>query len=701
YLGNQRFAFSGRKLTNPNNASIAYIDENGNISYQSLAGYPSYISSGNTYYLYDISSSGDGSVVSNYVTFTGLRSIFKIDEFGNPLWDIPSSSISALYDVNGHSSGTTFVAGFYNTGLSFVLKVGANGELSPNSAMGKVFRNDAFNCAPTLPGDTIGLANWNVLFIQDQDTLSTLTDALGNYSLNLDSGWYEVEVIPPGVSVSTCNLPDSVFVGSLDFSLQGLDIQAVNLDDCSEMNVSIGTPFLRRCFDNTYAVQVCNYGSVVSDSILLTVVLDPFFDFIDAPIDPVFQSGDTLGFQLGQFDIGECRSLPIMINVSCDADLGQNHFIDVRVSPFDICLPPDPIWDGSSVLVTELCVTDSVQFILENVGSGDMTELKTYQIFRDLDVWESGSFQLEANEQLFFSLPADGSVWRFEAEQSTGHPGVDTPISFNADCGPTIINPAIVSMFPQNDGNPWIDIDCQQNIGAYDPNDKNAQPTGVGPEHYLEANTDLEYKIRFQNTGTDTAFNVVIRDTLAPGLNGYSLVMGASSHDYTYDLRNGNILVVTYDNIMLPDSNVNEPASNGFFQFRIQQQPDLPVGTIIENRAAIFFDFNEPIITNSYFHEIAEFPLTTSIETVERKEEGPEVRIMPNPFRGQTRIEVMSDRYTDLEFWVYDALGQRVDFKRFTGKQLDYQQNHLPKGVYVYEIRSSGQRLQSGKLMVQ
>jgi len=152
---------------------------------------------------------------------------------------------------------------------------------------------------------------------------------------------------------------------------------------------------------------------------------------------------------------------------------------------------------------------------------------------------------------------------------------------------------------------------------------------------------------------------------------------------------------------MLPDSNVNEPASNGFFKFKIQQQSDLPIGTIINNRAGIYFDFNAPVITNTSFLEIGEDFLITRIENPVTEIEGLEVRIMPNPFHGQTRIEVMSSQYTDLEFWVYDALGQRVDFQRFTGNQVNYQQNHLPKGLYVYEIRSTGQRLQSGKLMVQ
>lgn len=56
---------------------------------------------------------------------------------------------------------------------------------------------------------------------------------------------------------------------------------------------------------------------------------------------------------------------------------------------------------------------------------------------------------------------------------------------------------------------------------------------------------------------------------------------------------------------MLPDSNVNEAASHGFTSFRVKQVPNLPVGTLIENSAAIYFDFNAPVITNTSWHTIA------------------------------------------------------------------------------------------------
>ncbi|MBK9629214.1 MAG: hypothetical protein IPO56_16365 [Flavobacteriales bacterium] len=72
--------------------------------------------------------------------------------------------------------------------------------------------------------------------------------------------------------------------------------------------------------------------------------------------------------------------------------------------------------------------------------------------------------------------------------------------------------------------------------GAYDPNDKLAT-TSSGSNDVWQINTDewIDYTIRFQNTGTDTAFNVVITDTLLGTLDPGSIIMGAASHAFTWD----------------------------------------------------------------------------------------------------------------------------------------------------------------------
>lgn len=134
---------------------------------------------------------------------------------------------------------------------------------------------------------------------------------------------------------------------------------------------------------------------------------------------------------------------------------------------------------------------------------------------------------------------------------------------------------------------------------AFDPNDKSVTPAGLTEEGYIPLPTEqLQYTVRFQNTGTDTALNVVIRDQLDPNLDWSSLTPISSSHDMTVGVSMDGLATFTFNGIMLPDSNINEPASHGFFNYSINLNEDLVVGTVINNRADIYFDHNPPVLTN-------------------------------------------------------------------------------------------------------
>jgi hypothetical protein len=133
-------------------------------------------------------------------------------------------------------------------------------------------------------------------------------------------------------------------------------------------------------------------------------------------------------------------------------------------------------------------------------------------------------------------------------------------------------------------------------VGSYDPNDKTVLPDGNIP---LSASLNaFDYIIRFQNTGTDTAYKVVVVDTLPDLLDVHSLMIKSASHKHQLRVDK-NVLVFTFDRIMLPDSFVNERASHGFLRFSISPKKRLQKGEILRNSAQIFFDYNAAILTNT------------------------------------------------------------------------------------------------------
>ncbi|MCC7502933.1 MAG: T9SS type A sorting domain-containing protein [Flavobacteriales bacterium] len=186
------------------------------------------------------------------------------------------------------------------------------------------------------------------------------------------------------------------------------------------------------------------------------------------------------------------------------------------------------------------------------------------------------------------------------------------------------------------DGNPGNDV-CARQVtvtGSFDPNDKTVRTsTGWSDTQYIIGDDEwLEYVIRFQNTGTDTAFTVAITDTLEADLDMGTFEQGVASHGFSVQFLPGRIVRWTFANILLPDSNTNEPLSHGLVSFRIRPvQPLLP-GTMISNNADIFFDFNTPVRTND---AVVVAEMSTQVQV---QDQGQGVRVFPNPVSDALRF---------------------------------------------------------------
>jgi hypothetical protein len=63
---------------------------------------------------------------------------------------------------------------------------------------------------------------------------------------------------------------------------------------------------------------------------------------------------------------------------------------------------------------------------------------------------------------------------------------------------------------------------------------------------------------------------VVIRDTLSPLLDISTIRPGAASHNYDFEVYGDRVVQFSFNNILLPDSTVNEAASHGFVAFRVR-----------------------------------------------------------------------------------------------------------------------------------
>ncbi len=226
--------------------------------------------------------------------------------------------------------------------------------------------------------------------------------------------------------------------------------------------------------------------------------------------------------------------------------------------------------------------------------------------------------------------------------------------------------------------------------GSFDPNDKSVLPRGVGPQGFVTANdTAFNYTIRFENTGNDIAFMVTILDVLDADLDISTIRPGVSSHNYIWEIINGNTLKIRFIDIYLPD--ISHPNENtGYVCFSIRQKQGLQPGTVINNSAQIFFDFNVPVSTNTTTNTIFT-PLSIS------ELSAPSFHIYPNPasdkitFSYNQRIEKLV---------IYNIYGQAVKIVRpgyalhEPGSQ-EIDISELASGIYfvsINEANSNGVR---------
>ncbi len=256
-----------------------------------------------------------------------------------------------------------------------------------------------------------------------------------------------------------------------------------------------------------------------------------------------------------------------------------------------------------------------------------------------------------------------------------------------------------VSVGASNDCNNTLFPDpeeCQEIVGSYDPNDKRAYPFQEGDDYTIEPNETIKYMVRFQNTGTFMAFNVEVIDTISPHMDLASLRMGTSSHDYEIFIDEDRALHVLYEDIMLPDSFSNEPASHGFFTYYLDQNVDLPLGTQIENEAAIYFDFNDPVITNTTVHTVS-LPVST---TTPLQPDELEFSTIPNP--ASTTVQVRLDETVSAGIYtILDVGGKKALEAPFQNSNFTIEVDALPKGMYLLQVIAADGQSGVRKLMVE
>jgi hypothetical protein len=212
-------------------------------------------------------------------------------------------------------------------------------------------------------------------------------------------------------------------------------------------------------------------------------------------------------------------------------------------------------------------------------------------------------------------------------------------------------------------------------VNSFDPNDK--QVLQGNKITLPETSNYLDYLIRFQNTGSASAINVLLTDLLDEKLDWQTLKPISSSHNYSVEIINKSFLKFTFNNINLPSEQVNEPESHGFIAFKIKPKTDVAVGDIITGKAKIYFDYNLPIITNNVSTEI----VTTL--SITKNDVGLKIGVYPNPVNNILMIKNIDNLIIN-KLEIYDINGKKVAIKNSSFDTINFK--NFDTGVYFVKF---------------
>jgi uncharacterized repeat protein (TIGR01451 family) len=215
---------------------------------------------------------------------------------------------------------------------------------------------------------------------------------------------------------------------------------------------------------------------------------------------------------------------------------------------------------------------------------------------------------------------------------------------------------------------------------SFDPNMKEVYPVDVEPAY----SDWMTYTVHFQNTGNAPAYKVRITDTLDANLDPASLELMGFSHTAQVGIR-GQALVFNFPDILLPDSNSNEKASHGYFQYRVKPLKNLPEGTKIHNTAYIFFDYNKPVITNTTVNSFVAPPPVVGISTA--KLPGA-FKLFPNPGSGVFTVACDETVSTGASVEIYDLYGTLVYSLPFSTQGIQLDMRAFANGFYICKLNT-------------
>jgi len=579
---------------------------------------------------------------------------------------------------------TNMLGGIYKNGLyAFKLSSSPAGK---GFVGGKVERV----ASPVLPGQGCAPAGTRYPVagtVVKAGTRVAITDTAGNYAMAVDTGRHNLSQDLPNdfLMRQVCPLAQASRPVHISRQLQTvLGQDFINESyDCPRMTLNFFPGRMRLCSQGTAMVSYRNEGTAPQPDARLRLFLPDQMRLISS-VQPFTREADgSYTFPLGTVLPNQGGMFTITDSIACSVpDSNLRICYTARIEPMSVCgqiagsqLSWDGAWvDAKAHFISTGTRVGQVRYRVVNRGQSMTDSVPLKIVTQNYYPAYSQKIKLVAGDSLeFYVNGGEHLSSQLVVGQTAGCPlGTMGSMGFAG----VSATPTFLSL---QDG--WLGrqtvSQCFPIRYAYDPNEKT-----VYPEKQAEPGERLDYTIHFENYGNDTAFAVVVLDTLDANLDVTKFALEGSSHPCTVTLTGTEtqpVLNFSFLPIALTAKRQDSVASKGFVKFALSLKPGVPRGTFVANRASIYFDRNPAVVTPYATIQVRPEDRVTAIAPVS----SPTLLVAPNPSQDSFRVVVPPGSY-GRQLAIRDVAGRLIRTVMFQGNTAEV--SGLAAGMYTVQV---------------
>jgi uncharacterized repeat protein (TIGR01451 family) len=344
----------------------------------------------------------------------------------------------------------------------------------------------------------------------------------------------------------------------------------------------------------------------------------------------------------------------------------------------NFCIAPNGVHPDLEIVVAPVIPArpgfDAVyKIVYRNKGNQTLSQAYGINFFYDDNLMDLVSTSVAPTSAVTGSLSWDYANLRpFESREILLTFSINAP----TDANPVNIDDILTftgSILPQaGDENTADNLFVFRDLvsGSFDPNDITClEGNVVSP---AEIGDYLHYLVRFENTGTAAAENIVVRTEINPADFNINSLQLLNSSNPVYTRINGNVVEFIFENIML------QSGGHGNVLLKLQSLNTLQQGDIVNKRAKIFFDYNFPITTNE---------AETTFQALNNPdfEQDQSISLYPNPTKDKVYINGENNLQS---IQLYDVQGRLLQTQLVEGNESVVDISTQSNGVYFIKVTS-------------